>query len=176
MGELITAGKIEQTILLIRGQKVILDADLARLYGVSTKVLNQAVKRNQGRFPEDFSFRLTKEEKQEVVTNCDHLQNLRFFKGLPYAFTEHGAIMAANVLRSRQAIEASILVVRTFVKLREMVLARKELSQKLGELERRIGGHDEQIQFLFQTIRRLMTPPESAPEPPRRRIGFHGAG
>jgi len=102
---------IEQVILLIRGQKVILAADLAGLYGVTTKRLNEQVKRNRERFPEDFLFQLTTEEKNELVANCDHLSNLKFSPKLPYAFTEHGAIMAASVLNSEQAIETSIFVV-----------------------------------------------------------------
>jgi hypothetical protein len=108
--------RIERSILLIRGVKVILDADLAQLYGVSTKAFNQAVKRNRDRFPDDFTFRLTKEEKGEVVTNCDHLQRLRFSSVLPVAFTEHGAIMAATVLNSDRAIKLSVFVVRAFLK------------------------------------------------------------
>ena len=176
MGELIPVGKIEQTILLIRGQKVILDADLARLYGVTTKRLNEQVKRNRERFPEDFMFRLLKEEKEELVANCDRFRNLKHSIELPYAFTEYGAIMAASVLNSHRAIEVSIYVVRAFVKLKEMVSAHRELARKLAEFERRIKGHDEQIQSLVEAIRQLMTPPEPTPEPasesPRRRIGF----
>ena len=172
MEELVPVGKIEQVILLIRSQKVILDSDLAKLYGVSTKVLNQAVKRNSDRFPEDFTFCLTQEEKEEVVTNCDHLRNLRFYKGLPFAFTEHGAIMAANVLHSRRAIEASIYVVRAFVKLREIISTHKELARKFEELEREVKGHGEQIRSLVEAIRQLMAPPE----PKHRRIGFHRNG
>ncbi len=100
--------RVEKTILLIRSQKVILDADLARLYGVTTKRLNEQVKRNRDRFPADFMFQLSAEEKAEVVANCDHLSNLKFSKALPFAFTEHGAIMAASVLNTPQAVEASI--------------------------------------------------------------------
>jgi len=100
--------RVETLILVIRGEKVILDADLAKLYGVSTKALNQAVRRNASRFPEDFLFSLTAKEKEEVVTNCDHLRRLRFSRTLPNAFTEHGAIMAANVLNSERAVEAGV--------------------------------------------------------------------
>src|SRR5262249_499805 len=107
--ELILVEAIEPRILLIRGQKVMLDLDLAALYGTSTKALNQAVKRNAGRFPPEFMFRLTKPEKQEVVTNCDHLQRLKFSPALPYAFTEHGAIMVASVLNTPRAIEVSVI-------------------------------------------------------------------
>ena len=162
--------EIERCILFIRGQRVMLDADLAELYGTSTKVLNQAVKRNPERFPGDFRFPLTEAEKQEVVTNCDHLARLKFSRTLPYAFTEHGAIMAANVLNTRRAIDVSVYVVRAFVKLREMLSTHKELAGKLAELERKVGSHDVAIQSLVTAIRRLMEPP---PAPPRPQIGFH---
>jgi hypothetical protein len=106
---LVKVGKIKKSILLVRGEKVIIDADLAEAYGVTTKALNQAIRRNADRFPSDFMFRLTKNEKQEVVTNCDHLNNLKFSPVTPNAFTEHGAIMAASVLNSPKAIEVSVL-------------------------------------------------------------------
>ena len=112
---------VGQKILLIRGQRVMLDADLAELYGVATKALNQAVRRNAERFPADFMFQLTSTEKQEVVTNCGHLAKLKFSKTLPYAFTEHGALMLGNVLKSTRATQISLLVVRAFVQLREML-------------------------------------------------------
>jgi len=121
MKALIPAEMIEKKILLIRGEKVMIDADIASLYGVATKVLNQAVKRNIERFPEDFMFQLTKEEKEEVVTNCDHLRQLKFSPNLPFAFTEHGAIMAATILNSPVAVQASIIVVRTFIRLRQKI-------------------------------------------------------
>ena len=162
--------RIEPCILLVRGQRVMLDADLAELYGTSTKALNQAVKRNQERFPSDFRFQLTATEKHEVVTNCDHLARLKFSRALPYAFTEHGAIMAAAVLNTSRAIEVSVYVVRAFVKLRELLSAHKELAEKLGELERKVAGHDVAIQSLVAAIRRLMEPP---PAPRRKQIGFH---
>ncbi len=146
-----------------------LDADLAELYGVSTKALNQAVKRNRDRFPPDFTFCLTKQEKDEVVTICDHLQKLKFSPTLPYAFTEHGAIMIASVLNTKRAIEVGVYVVRAFVKLREVLATHKELAQKLSELEGRVTGHDEHIQSLFEAIRRLMASPVTK----RRRIGFY---
>lgn len=111
--------RIENRILIIRGQKVMIDADLAELYGVPTKALNQAVKRNSERFPVDFMYQLTTEEKAEVVTNCDHLARLKFSRSLPFTFTEHGAIQAANVLGSPQAVEMGIYVVRAFVRLRK---------------------------------------------------------
>ena len=149
-----------------------LDADLAELYGTATKAINQAVKRNAKRFPGDFRFQLTTAEKGEVVTNCDHLSRLKFTRNLPYAFTEHGAIMAASVLNTPRAIEVSVYVVRAFVKLRELLSTHKELAGKLAELERKVGSHDATIQSLVAAIRRLMEPP---PAPPRPRIGFHAA-
>ncbi|MEA1948552.1 MAG: ORF6N domain-containing protein [Thermodesulfobacteriota bacterium] len=167
-GLMIPDERIEKTILLIRGQKVIIDADLAELYGVTTKRLNEQARRNRSRFPEDFIFQLTTEEKSEVVANCDHLSKLKFSKTLPYTFTEHGAIMAASILNAPRAIEASIFVVRAFVKLREMLATHKELAQKLLEMEQRLEGHDEHIQTIFNAIRQLMTPTES----PRKKIGF----
>ncbi|MCG6917551.1 MAG: ORF6N domain-containing protein [Deltaproteobacteria bacterium] len=159
---------VERIILTIRGHKVILDTDLARLYGVSTKRLNQQVRRNSDRFPEDFLFQLTAEEKSEVVANCDHLSNLKFSPALPLAFTEHGAIMAVSVLNTQQAIEASIFVVRAFVRLREILATHRRLARKLKELEARLGEHDEQIQVIFEAIHQLMSPPEKPP----KKIGF----
>lgn len=167
-GPVIPIERVERTILLLRGQKVILDADLGKLYGVTTKRLNEQIRRNQARFPDDFVFRLTPEEKSEVVANCDHLSKLKFSPALPLAFTEHGAIMAASVLNSPRAIETSILVVRSFIRLREILITHKELARKFDELERRIEAHDEQIVAIFEAIRQLMTPPETE----RKKIGF----
>jgi len=160
---------VQRRIFLIRGQRVIIDADLAFLYGVPTKRLNEQVKRNSPRFPADFVFRLTRVEKGKVVANCDHLSGLRFSPQLPLAFTEYGAIMAANVLNSERAIRASVLVVRAFVKLRELLSNHRKLAGKLEELERRLQNHDEQILALFDAIRELMEEPE---DPPKPRIGF----
>ena len=168
--ELIPVERIQQSIYLIRGRRTIIDADLAVMFDVPTKVLNQAVKRNIERFPEDFMFQLTKEEKDEVVTNCDHLKQLKYSQTLPYAFTEHGAIMAANVLNSQKAIIASVYIVRAFVRLREMLATNKELAHKLSELEKRIDKHDEAIISLIKAIRGLMEPP---PVKPKGRIGFN---
>jgi hypothetical protein len=166
----VKVGQIQQRILLIRGEKVIIDADLAEAYGVTTKALNQAVSRNAGRFPADFMFRLNKEEKHKVVTTCDHLQNLKFSPVNPRAFTEHGAIMAASVLKSPKAMEVSVFVVRAFVQLREMITGHKELARKIAQLERTLGDHDEQIMVLMEAIKQLMDP---KPPPKKRRIGFH---
>lgn len=167
-GQLIPVSTIAQRILFLRGQKVMIDADLAELYGVETKALNQAVKRNIERFPPEFMFQLTKTEKNEVVTFCDHLNRLRFSPSLPYAFTEHGALMLGNVLKSPRAIEVSLLVVKTFVRLREMLASHKDLELKLNELEQKFAEHDEAIVQLVEAIRQLMRHPESA----NRSIGF----
>ncbi len=167
---IIPIGQIEQRILLIRGQRVMLDADLAGLYGTTTKRLNEQVKRNADRFPEDFMFQLTKTEKAEVVAICDHLAKLKFSPVLPNAFTEHGAIMVASVLNTKHAIQVSLFVVRAFVKLREMLSTHKELAHKLAALERKLQNHDESIRSLVVAIRQLMRPSE--PEPPKKRIGF----
>ena len=150
----------------MRGHKVLIDADLAELYGVPTKRLNEQVKRNAGRFPEDFSFQLSSAEKEEVVANCDHLARLKFSPALPYAFTDHGAIMAANVLNSSRAVEMSVHVVRAFVRLREMIASHKELAKRLDELEAR---YDRQFKVVFDAIRELMTPLDPKP---KRKIGF----
>ncbi len=165
---IIPRDRIERAILIIRGQKVMLDADLAELYGVTTKRLNEQVKRNRNRFPKDFIFRLSSKEKAEVVANCDHLKRLKFSPTLPYAFTEHGTVMLASVLNSRRAIEVSIHVVRVFVRIREMLSTHKEVSRKLSELEKKVEGHDEHIRALFQAIRQLMAPQDKK----QRRIGF----
>ena len=168
MKALIPVEAIERKILLIRGQKVVLDTDLAGLYGAATKRLNEQVKRNKGRFPEDFMFQLTSEEKSEVVAICGHLGKLKFSPVLPHTFTEHGAIMAASVLNSKRAVEASVYVVRAFVKLRQMLAANKELSHKLAELEHKVDSHDGTIQALIVAIKKLMMPTETK----EKKIGF----
>jgi hypothetical protein len=163
------AGDIEQRILLIRGQKVILDADLAAFYGVPTKRLNEQVKRNKGRFPADFMFELTADEKAEVVADCDHLAKLKYSRALPCAYTEHGAIMAASLLNSPRTIEMSVFVVRAFVKLRQWALQHRELSRRQEKLEGRLGAHDREIVSLVAAFRRLMS---AEAVPPHRQIGF----
>jgi hypothetical protein len=168
MKALLPSERVERTILLIRGHKVMLDTDLAQLYGVTTKRLNEQVKRNRNRFPVDFMFQLTSKEKAEVVANCDHLVKLKFSPAKPFAFTEHGAVMVASVLNSKMAIEVSVYVVRAFVKVREVLGAHSELAQKLTELERRVESHDTHIRSLFDAIRQLMEPPTTK----SRRIGF----
>jgi leucyl aminopeptidase len=163
--------RIEQTILVIRGERVIFDADLAKLYGVTAKRLNEQVRRNRERFPEDFMFQLTKEEFAEIgASNLrSQIATSRSHGGrryLPYVFTEHGAIMAANVLNSKRAVQTSVEVVRAFVRLRQMLASNAELARKLEELERK---YDRQFKVVFDAIRQLMTPPE----PQRKAIGFH---
>ncbi len=174
--------RIETRILTLRKQRIIIDADLALLYGVDTKRLNEQVKRNAERFPQDFMFQLDTAEKAEVVANCDHLNKLKFSKTLPYAFTEFGAIQAASVLNSPRAVEMGIFVVRAFVRLKQAAEANADLTQRLDELEqtteRLAISHDtfsrntrNQLKQLFDALRELAnsTPP---PEPPKRPIGF----
>ena len=171
--------RIEGRIQVIRGLRVMVDADLAALCGVATKALNQAVKRNVNRFPPDFRFQLTEVEKAEVVTNCDHLKNLKFSKTLPYAFTEHGAIQAANVLASPPAVAMGIYVVRAFVHLREAANLHADLAKRLADLELKTDhlelAHDTfsrnaktQLRQLLEAVRALTAPPD----PPKRPIGF----
>jgi hypothetical protein len=161
--------RIESLILTIRGQRVMLDSDLAKIYGVTTKQLNQQFRRNLERFPSDFAFRLTNQEltqmRSQIVT-----ASKRNIRHVPVAFTEHGALMLASILNSPIAVEASVRVVRAFILMREQMAAHKELSGKLADLEQRVGGHDTAIQDLFEAIRRLVEPP--LPEN-RREIGFH---
>lgn len=162
---------IESSIIVIREQRVILAADLADIYGIETRALNQAVKRNIEKFPHDFMFRLTRTEVQEIAASRSQsviLKRGQNIKYLPYAFTEHGAIMAANVLNSPRAVQMSVFVVRAFVRLRQMIITHKELAAKLRELERKVSEHDGDIRSLFQAIRQLMTPAE----PNKRKIGF----
>ncbi len=165
-GALVPLELIERSILLIRGEKVMLDADLAELYGVTTKRLNEQVKRNASRFPPDFTFQLSEAEKTQVVANCDHLVRLKFSPHLPFAFTEHGALMLANVLNSERAALTSVQVVRAFVRLRQLLATSAELSRQFAALEKK---YDAQFKLVFDAIRQLMTPPE----PKRREMGFH---
>ena len=166
---IIQPARIDKSILLIRGEKVIIDTDLASFYGVSTKRLNEQVKRNKKRFPADFLFQLNHAEKNEVVANCDHLTNLKYSKSLPYAFTEHGALMAASVLNSLQAVEVSVFIIRAFLKIRKEISEHKELSRRISQLERRLAGHDEQLVQIVQVLKQLLNP-----DPPAKkyRIGF----
>ncbi len=167
---LILEGHIERSILVIRGQKVIMDVDLAMLYGVETRRLNEQVKRNAERFPEDFMFRLTSAEFEDLKSHfATSSASWGGRRSLPYAFTEHGAIMAASVLNTAKAVEVSIYVVRAFIRIREYLATHKQLASKLIELERKIGTHDQAIQSLIDAIHRLMMPPAK----PKRKIGYH---
>lgn len=168
MDALIPIEVVERKIFLVRGQKVMIDRDLAELYRVATKVLNQAVKRNIKRFPEDFMFTLTLSEKNELVTICDRFRTLKHSTVTPYAFTEQGVAMLSSVLNSERAVQVNIAIMRAFVKLREMIYTNKELAHKLEQLERKIEKHDEEIKLIFDAIRQLMTPPETK----KVKIGF----
>jgi ORF6N domain len=169
---------VENAIHLVRGQRVMLDSDLAAIYGVTTKRLNEQLKRNRQRFPHDFAFQLTTEEfatlrsqiatsnlKSQIATSSSHGGKRK----LPWVFTEHGAIMLASVLNSAVAIDASVRVVRAFVRLREIISANAELAAKFAQLERWLDTHDEAIAQLFAAIRQLLTPPPRK----KREIGFH---
>jgi hypothetical protein len=167
MGSLVPTEIIEKKIFLIRGQKVMLDADLADLYGVSTKRLNEQVRRNLNRFPPDFMFQLNEEEieilRSQFATSKTGRGGRRYF---PYAFTEQGVAMLSTVLSSEQAITVNIMIIRAFVKLREMIASNKDLARRLDELEKK---YDKQFKIVFEAIRQLMTPPETS----KRKIGFH---
>ena len=176
--EIVPMDAIARKIYLIRGQKVMLDVDIAELYDVPTKRLNEQVKRNVDRFPSDFAFQLTAEEWRSLKIQKDELDRSQIATGpqkhrdprfLPWVFTEHGAIMAATVLNSQQAVAMSVHVVRAFVKLREMLSTNKELAHKLSQLENKIERHDGEIKAIFNAIRQLMASP---PETKKRKIGF----
>ena len=168
---------LDKRILTIRGHKVILDADLAETYAVTTKRLNEQIKRNCDRFPPDFCFQLTQAETSEVVANCDHLNRLKFSRVQPRAFTEHGAIMAATILNSPQAVQMSVFVVRAFVKMRASFSDSRELAGKLALLEQelkiRLNIHEAAIVDVLQRIMKILDPPPAPPEPPPPEIGFH---
>jgi phage regulator Rha-like protein len=164
---IVPAEKIDRAILFLRSKRVMLDADLAMVFGTSTKRINQQVKRNIDRFPVDFLFQLTDEEKDWVVTNCDHLKQLRFSPVNPYAFTEHGTIMVAMIINTPVAVEASVIIVRAFIKLREILSQNKDLAKKMNEME---AKYDHQFKVVFDAIRKLMQlPPKEIKRP---RIGY----
>jgi hypothetical protein len=167
--DIVPIQKIQSRVLIIRDQKVLIDADLADLYGVQTKRLNEQVKRNQERFPEDFMFQLSEAERDEVVANCDHLKRLKYSPGRPYAFTEHGAIMAASVLNTQRAIQVSVYVVRAFVQLRQLLTSHRDLARRLRQIERKLQKHDQCIIHMAEALNQLMPPPD---EKPKRPIGF----
>jgi hypothetical protein len=174
---------LEPLILSIRGPRVILDADLARIYGVATRVLNQAVRRNIHRFPRDFAFQLTSTEiaeqrtevevktimrnRSQIVTGSQKHRDPRF---RPWVYTEHGALMAANVLRSRRAVQMSVYVIRAFVRLREQIGANQAILKRLAEIDKTLLQHDTALRDIYRKLLPLLQPP---PEPPRRRIGFN---
>jgi len=162
---LVSVPMIERRILIVRGCKVLLDSDLADLYGVETRVLNQAVSRNKDRFPKDFMFRLTKDEAK-FLTSQFVISSYGGRRHIPYVFTEYGALMLANTIKSERAVQASIAIVRAFVQLRETLSANKELAKKLDELEKK---YNKQFAVVFDAIRQLMTPPKERP----RKIGFN---
>lgn len=174
MSKLISREVIERKIYYIRGHKVMLDRDLAGLYGVETKNLNLQVKRNIRRFPKDFMFQLTKKENLRLQFATSSYGGRRY---LPYVFTEQGIAMLSSVLNSERAIEVNIAIMRAFVRLREILLTHKDLAAKIAALELKYKNHDmrfleydKHIAAIFEAIRQLMTPP---PEPPKRKIGFH---
>jgi hypothetical protein len=177
---------IDPVIFTIRGQRVVLDAELARIYGVTTKAFNQAIRRNKRKFPADFMFQLTVEEyeslRSQIVTSSRTSNRSQFVTGfhggrryLPYAFTEHGAVMAANILRSERAIQMSVFVVRAFIRMRQMLNSQQDLARKLVKLERqltaRLDVHEVAITEVLQQIMRWLNPPQD-PEPPKKKIGF----
>ena len=182
------ATRVEKLVLVVRGERVMLDSDLASIYGVPTKRLNEQVRRNSGRFPKDFCYRLTRREidgiRSQVIPGSPPSSSMRSqiatasrrnVRFLPYAFTEHGAIMAANVLNSPRAVKMSVFVVRAFIKIRRMLMATKEMTEKLRELEdkltHRLDTHERGIVYLLEEIRKLMNP-LPLPEPKKRLIGF----
>jgi hypothetical protein len=172
MSEATNLHAVKSVIQIIRNQRVILDTDLAKLYGVTTKALNQAIKRNADKFPSDFMFQLTEREVKAMVSHFAIPSKQHLGGHLPYAFTEQGVAMLSTVLRSKRAVQVNIAIMRTFVKLREILSTHKELACKLDELERKVEQHDEHIQSIFGAIRQLM----ALPAKPRRRIGFTGNG
>src|SRR3989338_3335001 len=167
---IISSERIISKIYIIRNRKIMIDRDIAELYGVPTRALNQAVKRNIKRFPADFMFQIDKKEmknwKSQIVTSNSEKMGLR---KQPLAFTEHGILMLSSVLHSQRAIQVNIAIMRAFVKLREVLATHKELAQKFKELEHRVGRHDEEIQAIFDAIRQLMSPPQK----PKGKIGFY---
>ena len=166
---LITLDLVERKIYIVRDQKVMLDSDLASLYGVETKVLNQAVKRNFSRFPEDFMFQLTVEEfsslRSQIVTSKVGRGGKRY---MPYAFTEQGVAMLSSVLNSERAVQVNIAIMRTFVNMRKMLSTNEEVNKKLADIENKLGNHDENFKKVFTAIRLLMNSPSKAD----KQIGF----
>ena len=163
---LTTQEKIDQVIFLIHGKKIMIDRDLAALYGVKSFRLNEQVKRNIKRFPEDFMFQLSDVEKNELIANCDRFKSLKHSTSNPHAFTEQGIAMLSSILNSDRAIEVNIQIMRTFVKLRELMLVHRDLRQKIEDMEKK---YDYQFKVVFDAIKKLLEPPEKLKNP----IGFH---
>ncbi|MBI4669176.1 MAG: ORF6N domain-containing protein [Elusimicrobia bacterium] len=170
MKELIPTEIIKRKIFLIRGEKVMIDRDLAELYEAPTKALNQAVKRNLDRFPEGFMFRLVREEMRELVTNCDRFASLKHASVTPMAFTVYGVAMLSSVLKSKRAARINVEIIRTFIKLQQALATRKDLAKKLEALENRITKNEADIETVAQVIRDTLLPKEEKPHP---RIGFY---
>jgi len=168
MSNLIPIERIENKIYLIKNQKIMLDFDLAVLYGIETKYLKRQVKRNLKRFPQDFMFQLTREEYNALRCQFGTLKRGQHSKYLPYAFTEQGVAMLSSALNSENAVQVNIVIIRTFVKLRQILSTHKELAQKLNELERRVEKNEVEVGAVFDAIRQLMKPPEA----PKKKIGF----
>lgn len=167
--QIIRIEQIARSIHFVRGQKVMLDSDLASLYGVETKVLNQTVKRNRDRFPDDFMFQISMEEARSLRSQIVTLKRGEHLKYRPNVFTEQGVAMLSSVLRSKRAVQVNIAIMRAFVKLRETLETNRELARKFSELEKRVGRHDEEIGAIIEAIRQLIAPPGK----PKREIGFH---
>jgi hypothetical protein len=173
--QIVPVERVENKIIVLRGRRVMLDADLAEIYGVTTKRLNEQVKRNRSRFPEDFMFQLKSSEAKSILTSRSQFATLKQggnIKYLPYAFTEHGAVMLASILNSPTAVKASILVVRAFVQLRRMSGINSTLAIKIAELENKYGKHDRAIQTIVKILKALIEPPLDPPEPQSDPIGF----
>lgn len=161
---------IASRILLIRDQKVMIDSDIAELYGVTTKRLNEQVKRNISRFPSNFMFELTKEEKAQVVANCDHLEKLKFSPVLPKVFTEHGIMMVANVLTSERAIQVSIQIIEVFIKMREILTDNLSLKLEIEEIKKKLSNQSKNIELVFNYLDELIEKKENPK--PRKQIGY----
>lgn len=170
MADIIPVEVIAEKIFEIRGQKVMIDADLARLYSVQTKRLNEAVKRNTGRFPEDMMFQLSAQERDELVANCDRFTNMKHSSTFPHAFTEAGVAMLSSVLNSEMAIQINLQIIRAFIRLRRMLIDHEALRLAIEGLERRVGKNERNIQIAIKAIQSILTPPE--PTKPKIKIGF----
>ena len=168
MVNLVPLERVENKIYIIRGQKVMIDWDLAELYGVKTKVLNQAVRRNKERFPGDFMFKLSKGEKEQLVTNCDQFEGLKHSSSFPYAFTENGVAMLSSVLRGKRAVQVNIRIMRAFTKLRKFMASHTEIARRLKNLENKYNKHDVEIEIIFKAIRKMI----EYDEKPKNKMGF----